>query len=77
MKNLAIFASGSGSNCENIIRYFQGHEHIAVTLVLCNKADAFVLERARRLGVPSCVVPSSATCEPASPYWRLPFEKRT
>ena len=64
MKNLAIFASGSGTNCENIIRYFQGHEHIAVTLVLCNKSDAFVLERAHRLGVPTCVVPKSAFNSP-------------
>ena len=64
MKNLAIFASGSGTNCENIIRYFQGHEQIAVTLVLCNKSDAYVLERARRLGVPTCVVPKAAFNRP-------------
>ena len=59
MKHIAIFASGSGTNCENIIRYFQGHEKISVTLVLCNKADAFVLERAQRLGVPTRVVPKA------------------
>lgn len=56
MRNIAIFASGGGTNCENIIRYFQGHEQIAVRLVLCNRPDAFALERARRLGIPTCVV---------------------
>lgn len=56
MRNIAIFASGGGTNCENIIRYFQGHDRIGVALVLCNKADAFALERARRLGIPTRVV---------------------
>ena len=56
MRNIAIFASGGGTNCENIIRYFQGHEQIAVSLVLCNRPDAFALERARRLGIPTSVV---------------------
>lgn len=51
--NIAIFASGSGTNCENIIRYFANHDSICVTVVLCNKADAGALERAKRLGVPA------------------------
>jgi phosphoribosylglycinamide formyltransferase-1 len=55
--NLAVFASGSGSNCENLIKYFEDSDCARVALVVCNKADAFVLERARRLGVPSVVVP--------------------
>jgi phosphoribosylglycinamide formyltransferase-1 len=53
---IAVFASGSGSNCENLIRYFASHPRAEVALVVSNKADAFVLERARRLGVPSAVV---------------------
>lgn len=57
MTHIAIFASGNGSNCENIIRYFSGSAGISIDLVVCNKADAPVLERARRLGVPSAVVP--------------------
>lgn len=56
-KNIAIFASGSGSNTENIIRYFRKNEAIQVSLVLSNKSDAYVLERARRLGVPCNVFP--------------------
>ncbi len=51
MKNIAIFASGSGSNAENIIRYFQNHPIIRIDSVWANNRGAFVLERARRLGV--------------------------
>jgi phosphoribosylglycinamide formyltransferase-1 len=54
--NMAIFASGSGSNCENLIRYFQQSELVRTALVVCNKPDAYVLERAKRLGVPSVVI---------------------
>lgn len=57
IKRLAIFASGSGSNAENIIRYFQGNEQIKVELVVTNRSDAFVLERAGRLGISSSVFP--------------------
>lgn len=52
MVNLAIFVSGNGSNCENIIRYFAGSNVARVALVVSNKANAFALERAERLGVP-------------------------
>jgi phosphoribosylglycinamide formyltransferase-1 len=55
MSNIAIFASGSGSNAEQIIRYFSTNSEHSVKLVLSNRADAFVLERAARLGVPSMV----------------------
>lgn len=52
-KNIAIFASGNGTNAENIIRYFQGNGEVRVKLVVSNRRSAFVLERAARLGVPS------------------------
>lgn len=55
MKKIAIFASGSGSNAENIIRFFENDPRNRVSLVLCNKPDAYVLERAKRLGVPVLV----------------------
>lgn len=51
-KNIAVFASGSGTNAENIIRYFSENDSARVQLVLSNKKDAFVLERAHALGVP-------------------------
>lgn len=57
MKTLAIFASGNGSNCENIIKYFANNADINVGLVLCNKPDAPVVERAKRLGVKTVVMP--------------------
>lgn len=56
MKNIAIFASGSGSNAENIANYFKGSSDVSVSLIVCNKADAFVLERAKKLGIPSKIV---------------------
>lgn len=52
-RNIAIFASGSGTNAENIIRYFQEKGSASVKLVLTNRQNAFVLERAKRLGVPA------------------------
>ena len=54
--NIAVFASGSGSNCENLIRHFANSNVGRVAVVICNKPDAYVLERARKLGVPSVVV---------------------
>ena len=49
-KRIAIFASGSGSNCENLIRYFEGSELAKCSLVVSNKSDAYVLERAKLRG---------------------------
>ena len=51
MKRIVIFASGSGSNAENIIKYFQKTNLAEVTLVLSNKNDAKVLDRAEKLSV--------------------------
>jgi phosphoribosylglycinamide formyltransferase 1 len=51
MKRIVILASGSGSNAENIIRYFQDHSSVMVDSVWSNKPDALVLERAERLKV--------------------------
>ena len=55
MKKIAIFASGSGSNAENIIRFFENDVRNQVVGVFCNKPDAYVLVRAERLGVPAFV----------------------
>ena len=59
MRNLDIFASGSGTNAENLIKYFSGHPEYRVAVVLCNKPDAFVLQRAEKFGVPSVVFTKS------------------
>lgn len=51
MKRIVIFASGSGTNAENIINYFKKSHLISVVQVLSNKKDARVLERAKSLNV--------------------------
>ncbi len=52
---LAIFASGSGSNAEQIIKYFSGHPQVQVIAVFTNKPKAGVIARAEKLGVPVVV----------------------
>ena len=56
MTNVAIFVSGSGTNCENIIRYFKDSEQVKIRLVVSNKADAYALVRAQNQGVPTAVI---------------------
>ena len=56
MINLAIFVSGGGSNCENIIRYFKDSDKVNVALVVANKTGIPALEKAERLGVPTRVL---------------------
>jgi phosphoribosylglycinamide formyltransferase-1 len=71
--NLAIFASGSGTNCENLIRYFEGSEVVNIALVVSNKPDAYALVRAERLGVSTAVTPKA---ELNDPDVMLPLLKR-
>lgn len=57
MTNIAVFASGSGSNAENIIRHFSRAGLPArVSLVVCDRRGAGVIERARRLGTEVMIV---------------------
>lgn len=72
-KRIAIFASGSGSNCENLIRYFKDSEMVECALVVSNKSDAYVLERAQRLGVPTAVMPKVQLNDPEA---MLPLLKK-
>ncbi len=53
MKRIVIFASGSGTNAENIIRYFESNKAISVAMVLTNKKDAKVLDRSNKLNISS------------------------
>jgi len=53
MKRIVVFASGSGSNAENIIKYFNLTKTAIVTKVLCNNEHAKVFERCKRLNVDS------------------------
>jgi phosphoribosylglycinamide formyltransferase 1 len=53
MKNIAIFASGSGTNAENIMRYFSNHDEIRVSAIFCNNKEAGVLQKAENLQIQS------------------------
>lgn len=56
MTRLAIFVSGGGTNCENIIRYFQGNSEVEIPIVVSNKSDAYAIVRAENLGIPTTVI---------------------
>ena len=64
MHHIAIFVSGSGTNCENLIKYFKDSASINCALVVSNKADAYALVRAERLGVPTAVSPKAQLHDP-------------
>ena len=64
MTNIAIFVSGSGTNCENIIAYFKGSDVVNCALVVSNKADAYALVRAKNHGVPAVVMPKADLNDP-------------
>ena len=55
MKNVAIFASGSGTKAENIARYFSKSETVKVAVVLSNNKNVGVHDRVNKLGIPSFV----------------------
>ena len=62
--NIAIFVSGSGSNCEQLIYYFKDSPHIKTALVVSNRQDAYALVRAERLSVPTAIVPKVDLAQP-------------
>ncbi len=61
---MAIFVSGGGTNCENIIKYFEGSDVARAALVISNKANAGAVAKAERLGVPVKVVPKADLNDP-------------
>lgn len=56
MKNLVIFASGAGSNTQKIIDYFKNSSLATVTLIVCNKPEAGVLQIAGKENIPSLII---------------------
>jgi phosphoribosylglycinamide formyltransferase-1 len=56
MQHIAIFASGAGTNAARIIDHFRHHASIRVSLIVCNKPEAGVLDVAKREHVPSLVI---------------------
>ena len=59
MKNIVIFASGSGSNAENIYNYIKNNDDINISLIVTNNKNAFVIERAKKLNIPCEIITKS------------------
>lgn len=55
MKKIVIFASGSGTNAENIIQFFDANESVTVVAVFTNNAEAKVIERASKYDIPAII----------------------
>ncbi len=56
MKNIALFASGNGTNVQRIAEYFADSKEVCIKLVVCNKANAYVLERAKKLNIDTLLI---------------------
>lgn len=56
IKNIAIFASGEGTNAQTIIDYFKSSQQVKVALVVSNKSTANVLNRAKNNNIPTLVI---------------------
>lgn len=52
MIKVAIFASGSGSNAENLVQYFSKNNDVKIVSIYCNNPQAFVIERAKKFNLP-------------------------
>ena len=63
MIKLALFASGSGSNVEKIFEYFNNHSQILVDSIFCNNPKAYVIDRAKNLGIDSIIFDQSKTSD--------------
>lgn len=64
MIKIAIFASGSGTNCESLMRHFEHSDKYKVALVVSNKSDAYALVRAQNHNVPTEVTPKAVLNDP-------------
>jgi phosphoribosylglycinamide formyltransferase-1 len=58
-QNIAFFASGNGSNAQNIVEYFKDRPEFMPSLILTNKADAYVIQRAKSMNIP-CITFSAS-----------------
>jgi phosphoribosylglycinamide formyltransferase 1 len=56
MIQLAVFASGAGSNAQRIIEHFNGHTQVSIALVVCNKPGAGVIAVAEQAGIPVLMI---------------------
>ena len=74
MKSIVIFASGSGSNAENIIATLSP-QSLHVTRIYCNNPNAGIIARAERLKVPVCLIPKSDWSESGDYEWQQQLRK--
>jgi phosphoribosylglycinamide formyltransferase 1 len=65
MISIAIFASGSGTNAENMMIHFKDSTIANISLIISNKRDAYVLKRGEKYGVPTAVISYKELYEPA------------
>ena len=56
MKRIVFFASGNGTNVQQITEYFANNQQVEISYLFCNNADAYVLERAKNLHIPSIIL---------------------
>ena len=56
MKNIALFASGNGTNVQRIAEYFANSKNVCIKLIVCNKAGAYVMERAKNLHINTLLI---------------------
>jgi phosphoribosylglycinamide formyltransferase-1 len=54
-KHIVIFASGSGSNAQRLMEYFDHHPSIRIVALFANNAEAYALERAKKFNIPTHV----------------------
>tara|TARA_B110000014_G_scaffold30141_1_gene18754 strand:+ start:704 stop:1276 length:573 start_codon:yes stop_codon:yes gene_type:complete len=57
--NITLFASGNGSNVENIINYFKESQNINIELIICNNKKAFVIQRVKKYNIPIKIISNS------------------
>lgn len=76
MKNIAIFASGAGSNAQKIIDHFRHSTKARISLIVCNKPGAGVLQIAEKEGIPSILLDRQSFLQ-TDTYVQLLQEKQT
>lgn len=64
MINVAIFVSGSGTNCQSLLERFADSKRYRMALVVSNRADAYALVRAEKFGVPTAIMPKAQLNDP-------------
>ena len=57
MKNIAVFASGNGTNAHQIMRYFAGNSKAMIRLVITNNEKAGIIHKCKQEGIPCFVFP--------------------